>query len=158
MKTSVQIYAEIFDRVTKNGTLEKDKMINGVGEKVQSTLMITFNNQPVTFRADTALSPIIERGLTKALTTTQTLSALANGQWRKLYTRTLTMSTYDLAYQADPKPKVVEEVFTTQEKLLQLLYIEQESLIMKLERTIKTQEKKIADLEDKLVQILKILG
>jgi hypothetical protein len=49
-------------------------------------------------------------------------------------------------------------VFTTQEKLLQLLYIEQESLNMKLEKTIKAQEKKIADLEDKLVQILKILG
>jgi hypothetical protein len=158
MKPSVQIYAEVFDRVTKNGTLERGKLINGVGESVHSTHMITFHNQPVTFKADTALSTITERGFARAVITTHTLSALANGQWRKLYTRTLTMSTYDLASQADPKPEVVEEVFTTQEKLLQLLRIEQESINMKLEQTIKAQEKKIAKLEDKLLQILKIVG
>jgi hypothetical protein len=158
MKTSAQIYAEVFDLVTKSNTPEEDRPISSGGEKVHLPHMITFNNQLVKFSADTAVNTITESGFTKAVVTTKTLLALVNGKWRKLFTITLTQSTYNSADQAYPKPEVVEEVFITQEELLKLICIEQENINMKLEQTIKAQEKKIAELEDKLLQILNILG
>jgi uncharacterized protein YbaP (TraB family) len=158
MKTSIQVYTEIFDLVTKSSTSEEDRPINGVGEKAHSTHKITFHNQLVNFRADTAVDTITKGGFTKAVITTKTLSSLVNEKWRKLYTRTITQSTYNPAEQSYPKPEVVDEVFIPQEELSQLLCIEQENINMKLVQTIKAQEKKIAELEDKLVQILKILG
>jgi uncharacterized protein YbaP (TraB family) len=112
----------------------------------------------VNFRADTAVDTITEGGFTKAVVTTKTLSSLVNEKWRKLYTRTITQSTYNLTDHAYPKPEVIDEVFIPQEELLKLICIEQENINMKLVQTIKAQEKKIAELEDKLVQILNILG
>jgi hypothetical protein len=80
MKPSVEIYKEIFNCVAKNGTLKKNKMIDGVGDWVQLTHIISFHNQPVTFRVDIELPPISECGFTRVVVTTHTLFALVNGQ------------------------------------------------------------------------------
>jgi hypothetical protein len=149
MKTSIQVYTEVFDLVTKSSTPKENRPINGVGEKTYSSHIISFHNQIVNFRADTAVDTITEGGFTKAVVSTKTLSALINDKWCKLYTITRTQSTYNPTDHAYPKPEVVEEVLTSQEELLKLIYIDQ---------TIKVQEKKIAELEDKMLQILKILG